>query len=216
MKRKIVLGIIAVVAVLLGLYGRDLLDLYRLQNYISASTEAYEADGGPWPQLTDVCTGCHGTKGSSQHQRYPSLAGQPAPYLAAQLHNFSSGQRINPNMAPLAMTLSREDIDRLANYYAKQPLSRDSSFQPDPGLRDKGQKLVAAGGCVACHGERLMGREQFPRLAGQGSDYLRVQLDAFADGRRKDLTGAMGAIAATLSADERKAIASYLTSLSAQ
>ncbi len=213
MKKLIVLGVVAVIAGMLAFYGRDALDLYRLMDYIATSSEASEADGGPWPRLTDACAGCHGRQGRSQHQQYPSLAGQPAPYLAAQLKRFASGERVSPNMAPLAMTLSDADIQFLAEYFAKHPAAANGSFKPDAALQAKGEKLVANGGCAACHGEGLLGREQFPRLAGQGHDYLLAQLTAFAEGSRKDPSGAMTAIAATLSADDRQALAHYLAAL---
>ena len=44
MKKIIALGVIVVIAVLLAIFGRDLLDLYRLQSYITTSTEAYQAE----------------------------------------------------------------------------------------------------------------------------------------------------------------------------
>lgn len=213
MKKKIALAVVVLVAGLLGFYGRDALDLYRLMDYISSSTEAKETDGGPWPRLSDACIGCHGRQGNSQHQAYPSLAGQPAPYLAAQLKRFASGERASPNMAPLAMTLTEADIQFLSEYFAKHPAAANWSFKPDAALQSKGEKLVASGGCVACHGAALMGRDQFPRLAGQGHDYLLAQLDAFADGRRKDPTGAMTAIVSALSAEDRQALAHYLAAL---
>ncbi|MCO8312929.1 c-type cytochrome [Pseudomonas mandelii] len=214
--KKIMFGVIAVVAVLLAIFGRDLVDLYRLQNYITTSAEAYQTDRGNWPHLTDACTGCHGNKGNSLNSLYPSLAGQPAAYLSAQLRSFASGQRVASNMGPLAMTLSHDDIDLLANFYARQPTSADASFAPDEGLREKGKQLVQTRGCVACHGEQLMGHDAFPRLAAQGHDYLLTQLNAFANGERNDPSGAMKAIAAALSPDERKAIATYLAALTPQ
>lgn len=213
MKKWILLGFVTVVAGLLTVYGRDLLDLYRLLTHISTSSEARQADGGPWPRLTDACVGCHGARGNSLHQGYPSLAGQPAPYLAAQLRHFASGERANPNMGPLALSLSEADIQLLSEYFAKHPAAENGSFKPDPALQEKGKKLVASGGCAACHGEGLMGHDQFPRLAGQGHDYLLAQLNAFALGRRKDPSGAMTAIVTTLSADDRKALAHYLAAL---
>lgn len=216
MKKLILLGIVAVLATLMALYGRDVLGLYRLQSYISDSTNAYEADGGPWPHLTDTCVNCHGVKGSSLNQRYPSLAGQPVTYLATQLQHFANGQRTYPNMGPLAMTLTAQEIDLLANYYAKQQARENSSFQADPALRSKGKQLVASGGCIACHGEHLMGHEQFPRLAGQGVDYLIAQFDAFASGKRSEPSGVMKAITSTLSPDERRAVAHYLAALAPQ
>lgn len=216
MKKLLLLGVVAVMAALGAFYGRDVLGLYHLQNYISDSAQAYEADGGPWPHLTDTCVNCHGVKGSSLNQRYPSLAGQPVAYLAGQLQHFANGQRTYPNMGPLAMTLSAQEIDLLANYYAKQQSRKNSSFQADPALSSKGKQLVAAGGCIACHGEHLMGHEQFPRLAGQGVDYLIAQLDAFASGKRSEPSGAMKAVTSTLSPDDRRAIAHYLAALAPQ
>ncbi|NQD91525.1 c-type cytochrome [Pseudomonas sp. CrR25] len=213
MKKSIVLGVVAVVAVLLAVYGRDGLDLYRLMGHIEASSEASQADGGPWPRLADACIGCHGVQGHSQHQGYPTLAGQPAPYLAAQLKRFAGGERANPNMGPLAISLSEAEIEQLSEYFAKQSATENRSYKPDPALREQGEKLAANGGCAACHGEGLLGHDQFPRLAGQGHDYLLAQLDAFAQGRRQDPTGAMTAIAATLSEDDRQALAHYLAAL---
>ena len=58
-----------------------------------------------------------------------------------------------------------------------------------------------------------MGHEQFPRVAGQGYDYLLAQLDAFAQGGRKDPSGAMTAVVSTLSEGDRKSLAQYLASL---
>ncbi|MDU9393930.1 c-type cytochrome [Pseudomonas sp. zfem002] len=212
MKKKLLLGVAVVLVVLLAVFGRDLLGMYRLLDYIDTTTQAYEAEG-PWPQTADACIGCHGKQGTSLHQRYPSLAGQPTEYLQAQLHAFAKGQRINPNMQPLAMTLTEEEILKLANHYAAQPAVENHWFKPDPALREQGERLATAGACTACHGEKLMGQALFPRLAGQGADYLQAQLDAFAQGRRVDPTGSMTAITATLSAEDRKALSHYLASL---
>lgn len=216
MKKRILFGAAAVLVVLLLVYGRDLLDLYRLQRYIDDSAAAYQADGGTWPQLADVCMGCHGVAGNSQHQGYPSLAGQPARYVEDQLRKFASGQRANPHMTPLAMSLSDAERARLAEHFARQAPAANTSFEPDPQLREKGQQLVSKAGCAACHGERLMGGQEFARLAGQGVDYLAAQLDAFASGARSEPSGVMKTLSAAASPDERKAIASYLASLAPQ
>lgn len=212
MKKIFWFGGTAVVVALAVLMGPDLLGLYRLMHFVSTSSEAYQADGGPWPHLTDVCIGCHGFNGSSQHQRYPSLAGQPAPYIAAQLGNFASGVRSNPNMGPLAMTLNEAEIKVVSEYFARQPAIENVSFKPDAALADKGRQLVAAGDCAACHGADLMGHDTFPRLAGQGYDYLVLQLDAFAEGRRSEPTGTMKRLASAASPEDRKAISAYLAS----
>ncbi|PCE30478.1 c-type cytochrome [Burkholderia ubonensis] len=213
MKKIVLLSIAAIVVVLLGIFGPTLLDLYRLQQFVATTAEANQADGGAWPRLTDACIGCHGAKGTSLHQGYPSLAGQPAAYVAAQLHDFASGQRADPNMAPLAMTMSEDEIKRLADYYAKQPAVANRYFEPDARLRAKGEQLVTAGACAACHGARLTGQAQFPRLAGQGRDYLLKQLDAFAAGTRNEATGTMKRVTAAMSPEDRDAVATYLASV---
>ncbi|MBB5470313.1 cytochrome c553 [Paraburkholderia sp. CI2] len=213
MKKYLLTGIPLVIVLLLAVFGSDLLGLYRLQGYITTSTAAYLADGGPWPHVTDTCTVCHGVKGNSLHQGYPSLAGQPAPYLETQLHNFASEARRNPNMGPLAMTMSDPQIKSLAEYFAGATPVANRYFKPDQQLREKGQHLVVAGNCVACHGSQLMGHEQFPRLAGQGYDYLLAQFDEFASGTRSEPTGVMKSLSQGFSPEDRKAIASYLASL---
>lgn len=213
MKKRIALGVGLVVLAGLAFYGRDLLDLYRLQHFIDASAQAYQADGGPWPHLTDACAACHGAQGNSLHQGYPSLAGQPSVYVSNQLRNFASGQRPSPNMRPLAMTLTDAEIRSLADDFARRTVLANTSFVPDHALQDKGRRLVSGGGCVACHGSGLMGHDQFPRLAGQGYDYLVAQLDAFASGARSEPSGVMKALAAAMSQDDRKAVATHLASL---
>ncbi|WP_322052902.1 c-type cytochrome [Paraburkholderia bannensis] len=213
MKKTLLIGIPLVIALLMAVFGSDLLGLYRLQHYLTASTAAYLADGGSWPHVTDVCIECHGVKGNSLHQGYPSLAGQPAPYLETQLHNFAREARRNPNMEPLAMTMSDTQVKYLADYFSRVPPVANRYFSPDQQLRARGQQLVAAGNCAACHGARLMGHDQFPRLAGQGYDYILAQFDEFASGARNEPTGVMKVIATRASLEDRKALANYLASL---
>jgi cytochrome c553 len=68
--------------------------------------------------------------------------------------------------------------------------------------------------CVSCHGAQLQGLAAMltPRLAGQSAAYLAAQLDAFANGTRKNAT--MQPVAAALSPAEREALGKYLAGLS--
>lgn len=216
MAKSLLLVASIVVVLLLVIFGPDLVGLYRLEQFISTSSNLHRINAGPWPRLTDVCSGCHGARGNSQSQYYPSLASQPAPYIAAQLHAFASGLRNNPNMGPLAMTMNPREIALLSNYFAKQPATDNRFFEPDAALREKGRTLVTNAGCAACHGDTLMGRDQFPRLAGQGYDYLLKQLDAFASGARNEPTGTMKQIAQAASPADRKAMVTYLASMGPQ
>lgn len=208
MKKIILLGIAAIVALLLVFQGPALLDGYRLMRFVDKYTVAYDAEG-PWPHLTDFCLGCHVSKGN---QNYPSLMAQPAPYLSAQLHKMASGERVSPNMGPLAMTLSDAEIAQIADFFSRQAPPQNPGYVAEPGLLEKGRQLVAAGSCAACHGEGLVGRDQYPRLAGQGYNYLVAQLDAFAAGTRPSPGNVMNQLAKAWSPEDRQAIAAFLAS----
>lgn len=203
-----------VVALLLAVivYGPAAVDLYRFDQSLDKIAADNVADAGKWPQLQEVCALCHGRQGSSVNQLYASLAGQPAAYLAQQLNAFASEQRYNPTMTTLARTLSPEDIQRLADYYAAQPRRSNSTFKADPAALSQGKTLAESGGCSACHGADFKGQALFPRLAGQGSLYLQDQLMAYRSGQRKDPTGSMNALTAGMSDDDINSLAQYLAS----
>lgn len=84
---------------------------------------------------------------------------------------------------------------------------------------DAGQKIASQGtpqgvlACISCHGAKGEGSAAFPRLAGTGQIYLQAQLDAFADGSRKNAV--MQPIAQKLTPAERLAVTSYYSQLPA-
>lgn len=212
MKKLLLLGVPVVVFVLLATYGGELVGLYRLQSFIAKWSVSYEKDKGPWPNVADECEGCHGVKGNSLYQGYPGLAGQPASYLATQLNNFATGQRNDPTMGPLAMTLTPENVAVLSGYFAAQRAHENKSFRGDSQLAERGGQIVTKSGCAACHGPGLTGTDQFPRVAGQGYDYLLKQLDDFAAGTRRDAGNTMNQLASAWSPDDRQGIATFLAS----
>ncbi|WP_246506581.1 c-type cytochrome [Kistimonas asteriae] len=65
-----------------------------------------------------LCAGCHGSAGISGNDLWPNLAGQKVGYLKNQLKLFRSGKRSDPMMAGISKSLSDQDIDNLASYYA--------------------------------------------------------------------------------------------------
>lgn len=67
-----------------------------------------------------VCQSCHGPDGNSPSPQFPRLAGQHPDYLVRALNDYRSGQRKNPVMAPFAASLSPQDIEDLASFYARQ------------------------------------------------------------------------------------------------
>ena len=208
----VIVGLL-VLAVLGGvIYGPELMGYYRFSQAVETAAKESEANSGPWPQLNEVCMPCHGSNGNPLTQIYPRLAGQPAGYVAKQLTDFASGQRANPTMTPLATSFSADEINQLATYFAAQKVTPNTTFTPDPERLKKGEALVTTAKCAACHGAGLIGQAEFPRLAGQGHDYLVKQLNNFKSGARKDTNGVMAAVAATLSDDDIENMAHYLAS----
>jgi cytochrome c553 len=63
-----------------------------------------------------ACGGCHGDMGQGMGP-YPALAGKPAAALVKALEDFKSG-RVNSVMHGLTASLSDQDIENLAAYYA--------------------------------------------------------------------------------------------------
>ena len=84
---------------------------------------------------------------------------------------------------------------------------------------EEGQKIAREGtpqgvaACIGCHGAKGEGMSAFPRLAATGQAYLQAQLDAFADGSRKNAI--MQPIASSLSAPQRQAVSAYFSQLAA-
>jgi len=72
-------------------------------------------------KVKEVCQACHGADGNSQSTDYPKLGGQYPDYLAKALRDYKSGARKNPIMAGFAATLTKDDMENLAAYFAAQP-----------------------------------------------------------------------------------------------
>jgi cytochrome c553 len=82
---------------------------------VGADVEAGQA------KVKQVCQACHGLDGNSQAADYPKLGGQYPDYIAKALRDYKSGARKNPIMAGFAATLTDQDIENVAAYYASQP-----------------------------------------------------------------------------------------------
>ena len=172
-----------------------------------------------------VCVACHGVNGNSTNPEWPNLAGQSAVYTAEQLRLFRSNQRISPVMAPLAATLSDEDIADLAVYYESQT---PAGLEADPSYWQAGQQLYVRGdaereipACIACHGPVGRGNPAagFPALRAQHSVYTVNQLTNYAKGARYQQTDSklpsrngamMDVIAKRLTAEDIRNLASYI------
>jgi cytochrome c553 len=176
------------------------------------------ADAGRAKAAT--CAACHGVDGNSVTPDWPSLAGQHASYIVAQLKAFNSGTRQNVTMQPFAAMLSEQDMLDIAAYFSAQKLTPKGA---DPALVSLGQQIYRGGvpergiaACIACHGPQGHGNPlmPFPRIGGQHSAYVDQTLHAYAAGeRRSDVNQMMRNVAAMLLDDEARALASYVQGL---
>ena len=84
------------------------------------SSTTLAADEGEKAAFKHHCVTCHGYDGKSNASRYPNLAGQNAPYLAARLKYFRAEEEPGNQMNAQAVLLTDEEIDLLADYFSKQ------------------------------------------------------------------------------------------------
>ena len=188
----------------------------------SASIPAYAAGDATKGATTvnTVCAACHGADGNSPIGMYPNLAGQHPEYINKQLLNFKAGDRKNAIMSGMAATLSPEDMQNVAAYFATQ--------KPKPataktnGAGSVGEKIFKGGipgagvpACASCHGPAGAGIPvQFPRLAGQHSEYIVSQMKAWRSGERaNDGAKMMRMVSAKLSDSDIEAVADYIQGL---
>ena len=71
-------------------------------------------------KAAEVCAACHGQDGNSPVPDFPKIAGQHADYIAAALKKYKNGKRGNPIMMGMAATLTDEDVQNVAAYFAAQ------------------------------------------------------------------------------------------------
>ena len=142
----------------------------------------------------------------------PSLAGQTWRYLYIQLRDFKEGRRSSPLMTPMVEALTRDDMINIANFYASQPL-KPSTFKVDDTKARLGKAKADETLCTMCHLGGFLGQNEIPRVAGQGYQYIVIQLKAFKDRTRTNDAGNMTSVARTLSDTDIENLAHYLTGL---
>jgi cytochrome c553 len=162
------------------------------------------------------CKTCHRQDGSGRARfDIPRLSGQPASVLIKQLMDIRSDLRVNTEMKNymLDSDLTLQDFADMAAYLQSLPVVGDIAKGP-PELVQRGE-VVYARDCAACHGERGEGKAEFfyPMLASQHYNYLLREMDLILTGRRGNSNPAMPAILGNLSAEDKQAIASYLSQL---
>jgi len=178
-----------------------------------------DAEAGKAKSVT--CAACHGAEGISAIPANPNLAGQVPGYIADQLAAFKSGERKNAVMTGMSAPLSAEDMADLDAYYVSLKAASGNISEAEKDLALEGEKIYRGGyaersiaACMSCHGPSGHGiPRRYPRVSGQHKGYLEAQLLAFKKGDRKGYNGMMWEIAFSLSEQQIKALATYMSGL---
>jgi len=163
-------------------------------------------------EKAQVCVACHGPDGNSQNPDYPILAGQSWRYIYIELRDFKEGRRSDPQMSPMAATLSQEDMIALGNFFAAQKPA-PIKFQADGAKVEAGRKTSDAVLCPMCHLGGFVGQNEIPRVAGQYPQYVKKQLQDFKARRRTNDAGNMTSVAGTLSDADIENLSQYIANL---
>jgi cytochrome c oxidase subunit II len=173
-----------------------------------------------------TCMACHGMAGEGNAAlQAPSLAGQEAYYLKAQLKKFKEDIRgadsrdiTGMQMKAMTMTLPNDQaVTEVIAYIHTFPVPKHkATLDGDPA---KGKTFFAT--CAACHGADAKGNIALksPALVHLPDWYIVAQLIKFKDGIRgahpKDAEGLMMAPMAKMLPDEKamKDVAAYILSL---
>jgi cytochrome c553 len=153
-----------------------------------------------------VCTACHGANGEPINATTPIIWGQQEYFLVKQLHDYKTGDRENPIMAPMAQFLTQQELRPAAAYFASKSWparhAAAAATSPPDGMAR----------CQICHQPNFAGGLPAPRLAGQSYEYLVEAMRGFAEGARTNNPD-MVKIMQDFSAEEREKIARYLAGL---
>ena len=177
--------------------------------------------------VKEVCSACHGPDGNSATPVNPSLAGMPAAVYHPATDALQgrrarqSGDAGDVGARSRPTTCGSSDI----LFAAQKPKGLAAK---DASLLKAGQSLYRGGdagagipACAACHSPDGSGvPKNYPRLAGQYSEYTYAQLKAFKAGERgadkdgKDVNGRiMATIAGKMTDAQMKAVAEYTSGL---
>jgi cytochrome c553 len=176
---------------------------------ISAATAAW-ADS--IDDKASVCSACHGEKGLPLDPSIPIIWGQHEGYLYLQLRDYQKGARKDDRMTPIAQSLSKEDAQALAAYFASKPWPNTNTPRASKSDESAAMTAIKSVVCTSCHLEEFQGDSSIPRLAGQSHDYLAKTMTDFRTRTRANNPG-MSDLMNTVTPEQLTAIAAYLAGL---
>lgn len=159
--------------------------------------------------IDTLCLDCHrpGQAGGA----VPTIEGQHAEYLRAQLQRFHHRHREGFPMNALSAGLNESQIDALVQALgARAWRSADRAEEVDV---EAGRARLEALDCAGCHGAEFRGGGAIPRIAGQQAAYLERQILGFGDGLRHHPPVGGGVRMYSIAAEDAAAIAQALAAL---
>ena len=159
-----------------------------------------------------VCAGCHGADGKPIDKTFPIIWGQQAGYLYIQLRDFKRGDRKNDSMQPIASSMTRDDMQAIAEYLSKKTWPDLGQPQAPKDVADRASAANRSVGCTGCHLDHFQGDGTVPRLSGQSREYLTKTIADFRTRARGNNPGMSDLMNAT-SLDDLAALEEYLAGL---
>jgi len=177
-----------------------------------------EGDPALGKQKSLLCSGCHGTTGSSPDKNVPKLSGQLEDYIVLAVLEFQQGIRKDPTMSSLAAVVQNvTDLEDIAAYFASQP--RMQGARKGNVVAAEGAELFSSERCNYCHSDEGKLYAPFqenipPVIGGQHKPYLIKAMNDIKDGKRPgDIYGLMPRLLGELSYKQIEAIAEYLSQI---
>jgi cytochrome c553 len=163
-------------------------------------------------EKAQVCAGCHGADGKPIDKTFPIIWGQQAGYLYIELRDFKRGDRKNDTMQPIASSMTRDDMQAIAEYFAQKPWPDLGQPRASKDVADRASAANRSVGCTGCHLDHFQGDGTVPRLAGQSREYLTKTIADFRTRARGNNPGMSDLMNAT-SLDDLAALEEYLAGL---
>jgi cytochrome c553 len=190
----------------------------------AANAEDIKGDAAVGKTKIAMCIGCHGIAGYQasfpEVYKVPKISGQGAKYIVSALNAYKKGERKHPSMRGIAAALSDQDMADIAAYYSTHGVVEGATLAAKPSHEPSEQVagLLKKAACISCHGENFAKpiSPDYPKIAGQHSDYLFVALKAYKTENNPQIgrsNGVMAGMVKQFSNAELKEIAKYVSSL---
>jgi cytochrome c553 len=191
---------------------------------LAARAEEIKGDAAAGKTKNAMCIGCHGIAGYQasfpEIYKVPKISGQGAKYIVSALNAYKKGDRKHPTMRGVAESLSDQDMADLAAYYSVHGVVEGATLAAKPSKEPSPQvaALLKKAACISCHGDNFAKpiSPDYPKIAGQYSDYLFVSLKAYKTEGNPQIgrsNGVMAGMVKQFSNAELKEIAKYVGSL---